>query len=287
MVLLILLILVGVSMQTIQNYFCKNLFQNNSDNTLYLTAVYTVAALCMCFIYDLKFGGLAGFVAADGVVYGLFMALEFFCTLQAYKYGSMSLTAMFLMASVMIPSIPSWIFWGDPISVRQVAGIVTVFAGMGLVVGLRKEDRSVSLKWLLFVGIAFLAGGIQGICEKVMSVAGYSGQTNEFIFIGFLAAIPALLIGLFVNTRKEPVSVRPDWKVALATVFVGFCTCMICVLTMGVLEVLPASVTFTVNNGAKLFLMTLIDMLLFKQKLSARQILGLAVGFAGVLLLSL
>lgn len=289
MVLLIALIAIGVFMMTTQNYFCKNLFTNKSDNFAYSLILYVIAMLTTFFMNGAVIRSFSAFTCIDGIIYGLMMLFELICTLQAYKNGPMSLTTLFTVASVMIPIIPAWIFWGDPVTWQQVSGIIVMFIAAALIlnVGSEFKKEKINIKWFLYALGAFICSGIAGINEKLITVSGNEAQSNEFILIGFAAGSAAMIIALLLSTKKEPVTIRFNTRIAVPTLVIGICTCLVSVITMAVLAVLPASVVFTVNNGARLILVTLIDVIFFKEKITGSQYAGLGLGIIGVALLSL
>jgi len=287
--LLILLIALGVFINTIQNFFCKNLFKTRSDNFVY-SIIYFLVAVITAFIFNgCRIGHLSVFLVLDSLLYGLMLTLELYCVLQAYKYGSMSLTSMFIMASIMIPVIPSWIFWGDPITWNQVAGIAVMFAAIALILNVGADVGKVKMnwKWFAYSFFAFIGSGTAAIAEKLLTVSPYAAQTNDFVLTGLMFAVISMAAVLLVLRKKEPVTIKMNAKVIIPTAVTGVGYSFLCIITLLVVSILPASVAYTVNNGARLILITIIDVLLFKEKITRSQYIGLGIGVIGVVLLSI
>jgi len=287
--LLILLIAIGVFINTIQNFYCKNLFKTRCDNFVY-SIIYFLVAVITTFIYNgCHVGRMSTFLIADSFLYGSMLTLELYCVLQAYKYGSMSLTSMFIMASIMIPIVPSWIMWGDPVRWNHIAGIAVMFAAMALIlkVGADIGKDDINWKWFIYSFLAFIGSGTAAIAEKLFTVSAYSEQTNDFVFMGLVFAVILMAVVLLFMRKEEPVTIKMSPKVIIPTAVTGVGYGFVCIITMLVLAVLPASVVYTMNNGARIILITVMDVLLFKEKITKTQYIGLGLGVIGVVLLSM
>jgi len=287
--LLILLIALGVFINTMENFYCKNLLKTRCDSFVY-SIIYFLVAVITTFIYNgCRVGKMSTFLVLDSLLYGSMLTLELYCTLQAYKCGSMSLTSMFIMASIMIPIIPSWIFWGDKITWNQVVGIAVMFAAIALILNVGADIGKTKLdwKWFMYAFFAFIGSGTAAIAEKLLTVSEYVGQTNDFVLMGLMFSVIFMGIVLLVLRKKEPITIKMNARVILPTAVTGVGYSFLCIITLLVVAILPASVVYTVSNGAKLILITIIDVLLFKEKITKPQYLGLGLGVVGVVLLSL
>ena len=288
---LIALVLTGIFVATTQNYFCKNLLRTKCDNFAYSIIVYIVALISTFIINGCRIDSLSGFTVIDGIIYGLMLTTELYCTLEALKIGPLSFTTLFIVASSIIPIIPSWIIWKDPITWQQIAGIIVMFAAVALVLDSSKdqENKDISVKWFVYAFIAFLASGCAGICEKILTISAYANEGNEFIMSGLIAAVIMMTVVLLIlrNKKKEEITMHLTGKMLLPTAAIGLGNSLICILTVMVLSVLSASVTFTINNGARLIALTIIDRILFKVKISRKQYCGIALGIVGIVLLSI
>ena len=147
MIYLIALVLTGIFIATTQNYFCKNLLRTKSDNFAYSIIVYIVALISTFIINGCEIKTFSGFTLIDGIIYGLMLTTELYCTLEALKIGPLSLTTLFIVASSIIPIIPSWIIWKDPITWQQVIGIIVMFGAAALVLdaGNKTENKEYNL----------------------------------------------------------------------------------------------------------------------------------------------
>ena len=303
MLYLLICIAVGVVSACIQNYFCKNLFRSRSDNLLYQLIVYAIGIPASMF--TVKLTAPSGYTAALGVLAGLLIMAEMFCILEAMRCGPMSLTSLFSMAALLIPVCLSPVLWNERMSPLQIAGTVLVFVSMVLILDVPAEIRKlketrknaekekngsgVSLKWLLYAFGAFLFGGCCAIPEKYLVNSAYADQSGIYAMISFCVVVLVSAAALLLRSgiRKE----RPTFQITLKRVplllFLGISNAAVVLLIIEALKFLPASVVYCTHNGGRLVLITVMDVLLFKQKLKPIQIVGMAVGLLSVIFLSM
>jgi len=68
---------------------------------------------------------------------------------------------------------------------------------------------------------------------------------------------------------------------------IGMIGAVIGLLFLRAMAFIPTSVLSPINNGGRLILITIMDVLLFKQKLTVPQYAGLASGITAIILLSI
>jgi len=287
--LLALLVAIGVFNSTLQNYFCKNLFKTKGDNFAFTSVYYLVAVITVFIFNGCKIGKVSLFTVWDSILYDLMLTMELYCMLEALKHGSMSLTNMFIMASIMIPIIPSWIFWGDPITWNQVVGILVMFVAIAFILNIGSDlsKDKFNWKWFTYSFIAFVGSGMAAVADKLLTISEYADQTNDFVCVGLGFAVVFMVLVLLLIRKKEPVTMKMTPKVLVPTMISGAAYSFLCLITMWVVAILPASVAYTVNNGARLIIITIIDVILFKEKIRKLQYVGLGLGIVGVVLLSI
>lgn len=88
------------------------------------------------------------------------------------------------------------------------------------------------------------------------------------------------------KVRKEAPAMRPDGKLGLAFTATGILMALLYVLMISAVKALPAALVYPVANGGRLLAVTVVDVVKFRQKLSPRQLIGLIVGIAAIVILS-
>lgn len=283
MIYLVIIVLVAVASACIQNYFCKNLFKNESDNLKYETVIYIIALISTVLVVDLP--KPSSYCIMLAVINGLILTLENYAILEAMRCGSMSLTSLFSLAALIIPVVVSPFLWHEELKATQLFGSVLTVISMALILDVFSGKHDINRRWLLFAFIAFFAGGSCAICEKYLTTSAHADETNTYAVISFVVVIVATLI--IQKVKKEKAEFKLTKKNFLPILFIGCGSAVIFLLTIAALKVLSTSGVYATNNGARLMLVTLCDVFIFKQKLSKKQLIGMGMGLAAILLLSI
>ena len=127
-----------------------------------------------------------------------------------------------------------------------------------------------------------------GFPQKYQTMSVWSGEIMSYLLYAFLTAmllsVPCLLF--LVKGKKIRPTMQPERKLIAGTVLTGVMMALLHILTMRALDVIPISVVLPISNGGRLILVTLVDVFLFRQKLTGQQILGIILGLAAILMLS-
>jgi drug/metabolite transporter (DMT)-like permease len=190
--------------------------------------------------------------------------------------------------SVVIPIAIAILYYGDNLSVAKIIGIVLAIAAVYLVS--HKEDKqNVSQKfWWLFPLIIFVCSGIidstinyaQRYLLKEVDFDAFLSTifTTAFVF-GFIV----LLYQLIIKKEKFQGKAIPA-GIILGTINFGTMYFIISALNTNVLE---PSALFPINNLSILTISTLISVVVFKEKLSPKNWLGIGLSLLAILILGL
>jgi drug/metabolite transporter (DMT)-like permease len=190
--------------------------------------------------------------------------------------------------SVVIPIAIAILYYGDNLSVAKIIGIVLAIAAVYLVS--HKEDKqNVSQKfWWLFPLIIFICSGI--IDSTINYAQRYLLKENDFdaflstIFAtAFMFGFIVLLYQLIIKKEKFQGKAIPA-GIILGTINFGTMYFIISALNTNVLE---PSALFPINNLSILTISTLISVAVFKEKLSAKNWLGIGLSLLAILILGL
>lgn len=293
-------VLDGLVLACVQNKISKDSIRTMSDNAVYEALVFGIGAVVMG-----AFGGVrvcSPYTVHLGVVLGILIILEGVFAVNALRIGSMSLSTMISMCSLVIPIIPAKWLWGEELTWQRITGIVLMIISMGLILNLiteftekkknaelEKVEYGVSRKWTFFAFMSFLAGGVMGFNQKKLTTCGLSGEIMPYLFYGFVTAslLGAVLYFYYKNREGEGLTLQLNRKNMVYIIPSGIAMALLHIATMKAIELLPMSLLLPISNGGRLILVTVIDMWLFKQKLSVEQLIGITVGITSIVLLSL
>ena len=150
-----------------------------------------------------------------------------------------------------------------------------------LVCSVKKDDgkTKTSLKWLLMCLIAMIFSGGVGIMQKVHQTSEHANELYAFLVIAFEISTVASLITLAFSIKRDKGRVFVNnagsaSKICMTTAIVG-------------VGKMPSAVLFPILNGGSLVIVVVASMIIFREKLSLKQWIGIILGAIAVLLLCL
>lgn len=265
----------------------------------FYNAIISVFAIATFLIWG-GFGKASLFTVLLALLFGLITALQYLFTLKAISIGSWAYTTVISCLSTLIPTCSGWIFWGEPISWVQIVGVLLFVVCFIFSADLSSdENKKLSLKWLLYVSIAFICTGGIGVLQKVFASSSYAGQLNAFLIIAFIFAFlfaTSIFTFITIKDRKSgDVKIEKE-KTKSINVYYSFlwiaiiavCGIFVAInnkLNLYLSGVFESAFLFPVLNGSNILLTTLFSVLVFKDKLKVKQWIGFGVGIIALFFL--
>ena len=251
------------------------------------------------------FGQLSIFTLLLGIAFGIITAVQQITHLKALETGSLAYTTVIISLSMLIPALSGALIWGEQIGLVQVLGIVLMVACLILSVDTSKDTqkRKATMTWLFFSIASFLCVGAIGVMQKWHQSTEFKGELNAFLVVAFVisfvySGLMYLVLRVKCKTSekadesdqksKDGTSVRRTVALAIGMmVLAGICVAANNKLNLYLSGVIDSAIFFPLVNGGGLIITTVSAFLLFREKLSRRQWIGLATGIVAVLLLCL
>lgn len=190
--------------------------------------------------------------------------------------------------SVVVPISLAILFYGDSLTALKIIGIILAIIAVYLVSHKQNSDTPQQKNWWLFPLIIFICSGI------IDSTINYSQRNllNDDNFDAFLSTIfsTAFLFGIIVLLyqliiKKEKFQLKSiPAGIILGIINYGTMFFIIKALNSKILE---PSALFPINNLSILTLSTIISVIVFKEKLSKKNWLGIALSLMAILILGL
>ena len=221
------------------------------------------------------------------VIFATVIMLYIFIGFRIMEKGSMSLYTLFLMSGGMtVPYIFGVLFLNEELTLLRTLGLVAIIAAIAISnSGAEKPDK----KQLMLCLAVFVLNGISSVTSKVHQISPASEIVTSpdlaFIVMMFKAVICSIVLlvcrkSLFrKKTAKLPIK-SVIWTMLFAALADGL-TYMLQLIGA---TTLPATVLYPFVTGGSVILISLAGVLVFKEKLSARQVVGIAICFVGTLL---
>ncbi len=258
------------------------------------------SSLISCLVL-LAWGGISkpsSFTLWLSLIFGTVTALQAIATMQALKLGPMAYTTVFICCSTIITALSGFFFFGETIELPQYVGMGLMLISFFLAVDKKKNDKKASLRWLAFCFIAFCCSGAVGIMQKTEST-NHKDELGTFLVIAFAVAfLFSAIVALFFRSKEKKLPAAKDepplfaGKTGLAALIVpgamilmGICAGINNQLNLFLAGKMDAAIFFPIVNGVGLVLSSIAGVVVFRDKLSLKQWIGVVCGIASVVLL--
>ena len=271
---------------TIIRKFCVNAAVSIRLFGFFYNTVVSLTAAVVLFLTG-GFSSVSRFTLLLGLVFGAVTAAGQIFNIRAIDSGPLSYTSVINALASVLPTLCGVLFWGETIAPIQWAGIVLMLFCMILSVEKKENEKGKSVKWLLYCGVSFLCTGTVGILQKWHQNTEYKDELTPFLIIAFAFSAFTSIVGQITERKKGTgagglTKLRVPVTVALLLVG-GVCVAMNNKWNLYLSGVMDSAVFFPIVNGGGLVLTTLAAFIVFKEKLSEKQRLGICLGILSVI----
>ena len=265
----------GVSQNCIFNKVCKKELTTNKHIYKYNMYVYSVCILLFS-VMILK-ENISLFTIGIGIVFGVTTAFTNLYRMKALGTGPLHLTLLIASSSMIIPTM-SGIFFGEAFSLAKLCIVVVLIWFIYLSLGSR-SDNSINKQWLIYCFIAFITQGTIGVLQKIHQTSLHKTEVNGFLLVAFICSLIYSVI--MSRTNKEKVNIsKKSWIFALIC---GLCTYFNNCVNLMLSGMLPSQIFFPLINGSSIVLSSILSVVIFKERLTKIQLLGLCGGIASLI----
>lgn len=275
---------------------CRKYFTVRSSSGTSGRAVYSAITSVVAAIILLLWGGFGAaslFTIWFGVLFGVVTATQTIANVSAINCGPMSYTTIFTSFSVLISALSGVIIFGeDSLEIIQIIGIALMLVSIVLSANGKGDGKKINLKWFILSFIAFLLTGTIGIMQKIHQTSDHKSELSAFLVIAFVTS--ALISAIFALIKHDKACAAataeksPDGKkfalILLSVMAVaGLCVAANNKFNLYLTGVLPTAIFFPIYNVGILILTTLSAIVIFKEKLSFKQWIGVVIGIISVI----
>ncbi len=282
-----LLLSIAALAVTGQNIFKQKFNDKCKSGTFFFTGMIAVFAMAFFIVinrdsyYSVK-------LLLPSAAFALSYASATFFAVLAIRYGSLAKSCLIISFSLLIPSFYGILFLHEPVSLELILGTILLIVSLVLINYEKEEtEEKASLKWYIFVLLAFLGNGMCSTVQKAKQQIHGTAGDNLFMIVA-LAIVAILMFILALCSREERTSVRE-------TIRHGFLWAILCGVANGLTNYLvillnlriPASTLFPVISSGSLILSFLYSIFVVREKFSTRQYIGFLIGVVSIVLLNL
>ncbi len=219
------------------------------------------------------------------VLGALFVSIFFVMAMTAQRNG-VSVTSIAGKMSVVIPVLFGVFLYNESVTFLKILGIIIALVAVYL--SSVKEDKSENTGTLLFPVLLFLGSGAIDTILKYVQV-NHVADEDVSIFSGSLFGIAAIFAVLILAIKSIKKREAFGVKNVIAGIILGVPNYYSIVFLIKALQNknFESSTLFTINNVAIVIVSTLVGLLLFKEKFSLKNKIGVALAILGIVLVTI
>lgn len=282
----ILIILACVPLYVVNSFCDKYVSTKNGSkqNFLYNCIKFLIGGVCLLpmFLLDQAPRFQAG-VLLCGVACGVMYAVSKTIILKGYEKTSVAFMTLCHASGMILPCVLGHLFWSERLGILSLIGILLAVVSIVLLKDSKKEKKNFDVAGVIIGIFVFLTSGGVMIAQKLMGIYFAEQSVAAYNFYSFVVA--CLIISLFVRPRE---SHRGELKpLVLCAAGSAISLCVISLVMTGLAGKVPSVIMFPLFNGLGIIFVCLGSVFAFGEKLTAKKIIGLAIGVCGLCLVNL
>jgi drug/metabolite transporter (DMT)-like permease len=231
------------------------------------------------------------------ILFGISSGLCHATSVIAYGIGSLALTSLIVAYSLVIPTVYGLIFLDETLSTAGIIGVVLLVISIYLTnakIGKktesadehkREKNKKKFVLWLICVSLTFVTNGMCAVIQKQQQISFGGAYKNEFMTLAYIVSVLLLLpIALKKDTPHMREIVRYG---ALPALSCGVANGISNLMVMLATAMLAASIFFPLISAGSIILSYILSRVLYKEKFSVYQNIGLVIGVISLVLLNL
>ncbi len=291
-ILALLLATLGTAIHQVEGVMIKQYNKKHGTGGFFFTALISLFAMIFFLATDRNGLVFPLEMIAYGIASGAFYCMASFLTYVAYSCGSFVLTNLFISYSLLFSVGYGLIILKEPATILTYIGLALMMISVFLVrekkgkaVAEEKPRIKTSLKWVICVALSVIGSGMFGVMQKLQQVKFLKTCDNEFMVVTLLfSAVMLFFIGIITNRKNLLYILRHGGIYASVA---GLSNGATNLLNLVVNAMIPISIAAPTRSGIKIVISFLISLIIFKEKLSRRQTLGVIIGAISLILLNL
>ena len=225
-----------------------------------------------------------------GCVYGVTQALFILFKTAAMNSGPVSITTLIGNCSLVVSVVVCFILWNEPISLADMIGLALLMLGLTLAT-YKKSNGTFTKKWAVLSFLFLVLGAGVGITFKAFGKSGGTAYTSDMMIVAaFVMLISYTAICLFTGgfASKSNKYTKKEKRLFIILALVsGLLSCLYNRLNIYLSGILDGVIFFPSFNGGVVVLSTVVSMIIFNEKLSVKQLLGLLLGISGICIIGI
>lgn len=301
-------------MRVVQKVCAKKVSNSVSSGEMFFRygAFYQFVAAAFSLI-TLAITGFYGFnfpTVLCSVVSAVLFAIDLFTSIEMLKGCSLTVATMFGLGGLIISCLLSIFLFDEPMSVFQFIGLALFFVGVYLLTPNKGEKvQKISFKTYVLLVVNLLVNGFVMVAQKYFSAlsegtlafldyakTSYSVATYSFLTFFFNGAM-LLVCAIVLWWKRKKTAAKVETTAEKGVAFGLTKTHLICGASLALAvfvinylvtelgKTVPSIILFPVSSAISIGLSALIGWLLYKEKLTTRNFIGLFIGLLGIIVI--
>ncbi len=218
-------------------------------------------------------------VTALGIISGILYLASFLLLQINIRKNGVVLSTTFMKLGVIIPTCMAVVVFHEQPKFLQVIGILLAIIAIIMIHFEKEESANTKYRFLLLVMI--LVCGITDSMANIYDKLGNSALKDQYLVYTFAAAMICAII-LWVKEKQS--FCKWDLLIGICVGIPNYFSARFLILA---LHEIPAVITYPVCNIATIVIVSLAGVILFKEKLSKRKVIAMAIIFAAIAMLNI
>lgn len=258
----------------------KNI-QNKGEFFLSQIVLFLSAGLLVAAIGMKEVSSISTMTIFLGLIYGLLLVLSQWMLTLSLKDGNTSLCSIIYALGFIIPTLSGSIVWGENFTFLNGVGV-----GVAIVVILLSNSKNMDAQNKqgavpIYIYVAMLASGGLGLMQKIQQSSESADEKMVFFLVAFAFAVLCSCGGYLIC--RESVSKR---NFEVMPIITGLCFGGSNVCNTMLAGRMPSAIFFPVQNISTIILSTLLGVILFKERMTPRNVFVLLLGITVIGLFS-
>ena len=219
-----------------------------------------------------------GQAVAMGILNGFFYLGGFLLLRHNISRSGVVLSSTFMKLGLLVTMLISILFFREQPDLLQIVGFLMAVAAIVLINGVPGKGEGTFRPALLLL---ILTGGMCDGMSKIFEELGSPALSEQFLFYTFFTAM-MLCLGLAAWKKQLPG--KWEWLFGVLIGVPNFYSCRFLLLS---LSAVPGVIAYPVYAVAGILLVTLAGVALFREKLTRRQWIALAIILGALILLNI
>lgn len=278
------LILISVVITlTVQSVFTKSYSRNRKDVFLY-DAIYGVAAAVVFFVVCKGKLNYCAEIIPYIIAFAICFIICVFCNIMAVKTGSLALSSLVTSYSLIIPTLYGILFLHNVPTSLFYVGISLLLVSLFLV-NYEKGEKKITKRWLVYVALAFVTNGLCSTIQNTQQIKFNGAYKSEFMFTVYVIVAIIMFIAALCFEKEDVKTVVN--KFAFLALGCGIANGLTNLFVMMLSTRMPTSVMFPIISAGSILATALISYSVYKERFSKQQLIGILLGTASIVCLSI